>query len=116
MPLLPGGAAGAIGRRHQACDLVMPDFMRIGGVTGWLRAAAIAGVAGVPMSTHLYPEIAAHVMRVTETAHWLEWQDWADPVLQGPYEIRDGMLHIPDVPGVGLEWDEDAVAANQAGL
>jgi mandelate racemase len=102
--------------QKQACDLVMPDFMRIGGVTGWLRAAAIAGAAGVPISTHLYPEIAAHVMRVTETAHWLEWQDWADPVLQTPYEIRDGMLHIPDVPGVGLEWDEDAVTANQAKL
>ena len=53
----------------KACDLVMPDFMRIGGVTGWLRAAAIAGAAGVPISTHLYPEVAAHVMRVTETAH-----------------------------------------------
>jgi mandelate racemase len=56
----------------KACDYVMPDFMRIGGVTGWLRAAAIAGTAGIPMSTHLYPEVAAHVMRVTETAHWLE--------------------------------------------
>ena len=102
--------------QKKACDLVMPDFMRIGGVTGWLWAGAIAGVAGVPISTHLYPEIAAHVMRVTETAHWLEWQDWADPVLQRPYEIRDGMLHIPDVPGVGLEWDEDAVAAHQVEL
>jgi mandelate racemase len=102
--------------QRKACDLVMPDFMRIGGVTGWLRASAIAGAAGVPMSTHLYPEVAAHVMRVTETAHWLEWQDWADPVLQKPYEIRDGLLHIPDVPGVGLEWNEEAVAANQVSL
>lgn len=93
----------------KACDLVMPDFMRIGGVTGWLRAAAIAGAAGVPMSTHLYPEVAAHVMRVTETAHWLEWQNWADPILQKPYAIKDGMLQIPDVPGVGLEWNEAAV-------
>ena len=65
---------------------------------------------------NLYPEVAAHVMRVTETAHWLEWQDWADPVLQKPYEIRDGLLHIPDLPGVGLEWNEEAVAANQANL
>ena len=56
--------------------------MRIGGVTGWLRAAAIAGAAGIPMSTHLYPEFSAHMMRVTETAHWLEWQDWAEPILQ----------------------------------
>ena len=96
----------------QASDYVMPDFMRIGGVTGWMRAAAIAGAAGIPMSTHLYPEVGAHVMRVTETAHWLEWQDWADPILQKPYEIKDSHLHIPNVPGMGLDWDEDVVAGN----
>jgi mandelate racemase len=100
----------------KACDYVMPDFMRIGGVTGWLRAAAIAGAARIPVSTHLYPEVAAHVMRVTETAHWLEWQDWANPILQNPYEIKKGQLHIPDVPGIGLEWDEDAVQAYLADL
>lgn len=99
--------------QKKACDLVMPDFMRIGGVTGWMRAAAIAGAAGIPMSTHLYPEVAAHVMRVTETAHWLEWQNWADPILQKPYQIKNGMLEIPDVAGVGLDWNEDVVAANQ---
>lgn len=102
--------------QKKACDLVMPDFMRIGGVTGWLRAAALAGDAGIPMSTHLYPEVAAHVMRVTETAHWLEWQSWADPILRRPYDIADGHLHIPSVPGVGLEWDESAVAKHQARL
>lgn len=100
--------------QRKACDFVMPDFMRIGGVTGWLRAAAIAGAAGVPMSTHLYPEVAAHVMRVTETAHWLEWQDWADPVLQRPYEVKQGLVHIPDAPGLGLEWNEDVVRAHLA--
>ena len=99
--------------QRKACDFVMPDFMRIGGVTGWLRSAAICGAAGVPMSTHLYPEVAAHVMRVTETAHWLEWQDWADPILQRSYEIKGGELHIPNVPGIGLEWNEDAVAAHR---
>jgi mandelate racemase len=102
--------------QKHAGDFVMPDLMRIGGVTGWLKAAAIAGAAGAPISTHLYPEFAAHLMRVTETAHWLEWQDWAEPVLQMPYEIRDGLLHIPSVPGVGLAWNEDAVAANQVAL
>lgn len=99
--------------QKQACDLVMPDFMRIGGVTGWMRAAAISGAAGIPTSTHLYPEVGAHVMRVTETAHWLEWQSWADPVLQRPYEVKDSHLHIPDVPGVGMEWNEDVVKAHQ---
>ena len=100
--------------QRKACDLVMPDFMRIGGVTGWMRAAAIAGAAGIPVSTHLYPEVAAHMMRVTETAHWLEWQDWADPILLRPYRVKDGCLEIPDVPGVGLAWNEDAVKAHLA--
>ena len=102
--------------QRQACDLVMPDFMRIGGVTGWLRAAAICGAAGVPMSTHLYPEVAAHVMRVTETAHWLEWQDWANPILQQPYAVKAGRIHVPNLPGIGLEWNEAAVAAHLVDL
>src|SRR3974390_2331516 len=96
----------------KACDYVMPDFMRIGCVTGGQRATAIAAAAGIPISTHLYPEVAAHMMRVTETAHWLEWQDWANPVLQRSNEIKDGLLHIPDVPGIGLEWNEEVVKAH----
>lgn len=115
--LANAGGNEALGDAHmalqrQACDLIMPDFMRIGGVTGWLRTAAIAGAAGIPVSTHLYPEVAAHVMRITETAHWLEWQDWADPILQQPYAIKDGLLQIPDRSGLGLDWDETAVRAN----
>lgn len=93
-----------------AGDYVMPDMMRIGGVTGWLRSAAIAGAAGIPMSTHLYPEIAAHLLRVTDTAHWLEWQSWADPVLKEPFALENGYLMVPDRPGQGIEWDEKAVA------
>jgi mandelate racemase len=101
--------------QKKACDLIMPDFMRIGGVTGFLRAAAIAGAAGIPISTHFYPEVGAHLVRVSESAHLLEWLDWSYPVLQRHYEIRDGQVHIPE-PGVGLEWDEKAIAASQVGL
>lgn len=96
----------------KTCDFVMPDFMRIGGVSGWMEAAAICGASGTPMSSHLYPEVAAHVLRVTQTAHWLEWQDWGDPILQRPYRIKDSALHIPDAPGLDLEWDEAGVAAH----
>jgi mandelate racemase len=95
--------------RAGAGDCVMPDLMRIGGVTGWLRAAAIAGAAGIEVSTHLYPEVAGHLMRVTETAHWLEWQDWANPILAEPFRLETGHLLIPDRPGSGIEWDEDAI-------
>ena len=93
-----------------AGDYVMPDLMRIGGVTGWLRAAAITGAAGIPMSTHLYPEIAAHLMRVTDTAHWLEWQDWAAPILAEPFALENGQLIVPNRPGQGIAWNEQAVA------
>jgi len=96
--------------RGKACDYVMPDLMRIGGVSGWLRATPIAASAGIEVSTHLYPEVSAHLMRVTETAHWLEWQDWADPVLQEPFSVKDGFVEIPDRPGAGIAWDETAVA------
>jgi len=92
-----------------AADCYMPDLERIGGVTGWLRSAAIAGAAGRSMSTHLYPEFSAHLMRVTETADWLEWRDWGVPFLAEPFEIRDSAIHIPDRPGAGIAWDEAAV-------
>lgn len=93
-----------------ACDYVMPDLMRIGGVTGWIRAAAIADACGIEMSTHLYPEISSHLMRVTPTAHWLEWQNWAHPILAEPFKVIGGHIHIRNVPGNGLDWNEGAVA------
>jgi mandelate racemase len=93
-----------------AGEYMMPDLMRIGGVSGWLRSVPIAAATGVQVSTHLYPEVAAHLMRVTETAHWLEWQDWANPILKEPFDIKNGHLEVPDRPGIGLEWDENAIA------
>ena len=93
----------------RACDYAMPDLQRIGGVTGWLRAAAIADAAGMAMSSHLFPEVSAHLLAVTPTAHWLEYVDWAAPILQRPLRIGDGYAEIPDRPGNGLEWDEEAV-------
>jgi mandelate racemase len=104
-----GSRAMAQAVASEAGDLVMPDLMRIGGVTGWLRAASIAGAAGLPISTHLYPEFSAHLLRVSESAHWLEWQDWADPVVAEPFRLADGKLEIPRRPGAGIEWNEDAV-------
>ena len=100
----PRDMARAVAAR--ASDYVMPDLERIGGVSGWLRAAAIADAAALPMSTHLFPEMSAHLMCVTPTAHWLEWVDWANAVLKVPLEIRAGCAIIRDEPGSGLEWDE----------
>lgn len=96
------GAAGA-------SDLGMPDAMKIGGVTGWLRAAAIGEAAGLPLSSHLFPEISAHLLAVTPTCHWLEYVDWANPILQEPLRIENGHAITAASPGCGMAWDETNV-------
>jgi mandelate racemase len=93
-----------------ASDLGMPDAMKIGGVTGWMQAAALANSAGLPISTHLFPEVSVHLMAATPTRHWLEFVDWASPILARPMEIKNGKALITDAPGTGIEWDEAAVS------
>jgi mandelate racemase len=99
--------AKAIAARSLA--FVMPDVQRIGGVTGWLRAAALAHAHGIEMSSHLFPEFSVHLLGVTPTCHWLEFMDWAEPVIQEPIRVKDGFAQIPDRPGAGIAWNEDAV-------
>lgn len=87
----------------------MADAAKIGGVTGWLRAAALAESAGLPLSSHLFPEISAHLLAVSPTGHWLEYVDWANPILEEPLRVEHGHASISGAPGVGLSWDEEAV-------
>jgi len=93
----------------RAMDFVMPDVQRIGGVSGWMRAAALTHAHGMEMSSHLFPEFSAHLLAVTPTCHWLEYVDWAAPVLEQAVEVRDGHAVIPDRPGAGIGWNEAAV-------
>ena len=93
----------------ESLDYVMPDVQRIGGVTGWLRAAALAHAHDIEMSSHLFPEYSCHLLAVTPTCHWLEYVDWAAPVLAEPVQVKDGNVLIPDRPGAGITWNEDAV-------
>jgi mandelate racemase len=89
-----------------ASDYVMVDVARIGGVTGWLHAAGVAAAQGIEMSSHLMPEISTHLLCATPTAHWLEYVDWADAIIEEPLKIRDGMLLTPESIGSGISWDE----------
>ncbi|HMG77632.1 MAG TPA: enolase C-terminal domain-like protein [Xanthobacteraceae bacterium] len=93
----------------EASDFVMPDLERIGGVSGWQRAAALAAVRGVEMSSHLFPEVSAHLLAATPTGHFLEYVDWADKIVQRPLRIVDGCAVPSDQPGNGLAWDAAAV-------
>jgi mandelate racemase len=92
-----------------ATDFVMADVMKVGGVTGWLEAAALANAHRIRMSNHLWPEISAQLLSVTPTAHWLEYADWWNPILADPLRIKDGMSDPAGVIGSGTEWNEAAV-------
>jgi mandelate racemase len=105
---LPDGMAAALAA--DAADYVMPDLERIGGVTGWQRAAALAAARHIEMSSHLYPEASAHLLCATPTAHFLEYVDWADKILAEPLRIVDGHAVVPERPGTGVIWNKKAVA------
>jgi mandelate racemase len=93
----------------EACDLVMPDVARIGGVSGWMQAAGIAEAHGIPMSSHLMPEVSAHLLAATPTCHWLEYVDWTDAIAAQPVKLRDGCWPVHEGAGTGLAWDPDKV-------
>jgi mandelate racemase len=103
----PRGFAEAIAAG--ASDFIMPDLMKCGGVTGWLRIAGQAEAASIPMSSHLFAEASSHMLAVTPTAHWLEVLDLARAVLVEPIKIVDGTVTAHG-PGLGLAWNEAAVA------
>ena len=105
---LPFGMRAALDQA--APDYVMPDLERIGGVSGWREAAELAAARGVPMSSHLFPEVSAHLLAATPTCHYLEYVDWADVLVQQPLALADGCAVVPERPGNGMVWDEDAVA------
>ena len=88
---------------------VMPDLERIGGVTGWRAAAGLAAARGIKMSSHLFPEVSAHLLAATPTGHYLEYVDWADVLLREPLKLVGGEAIVPDRPGHGMVWDESAV-------
>jgi mandelate racemase len=93
-----------------ASDFVMPDLMKIGGVTGWLRAAALAETHNIPISNHLWPELSAQLLCASRTAHFLEYATWWNPVIAEPLKIEKGMANVGGAAGSGVSWDENAVA------
>jgi mandelate racemase len=94
----------------RACDYMMPDVMKIGGVTGWMRAAALGEAHSIRLSNHLWPEISAQLLCATPTAHWLEYADWWNPVVKEPLRILNRDACLDGFVGTGLEWNESAVA------
>jgi mandelate racemase len=103
----PRGMAYAVAAG--ASVLAMIDIMKIGGVTGWLSAMGQAEAASLPLSSHTFNEPSAHVLAVTPTAHWLEYLDIAGAILTERLLPQNGTV-APRGPGLGIAWDEQAVA------
>jgi mandelate racemase len=93
-----------------ASDYVMPEVMKIGGVTGWRAAAALAETHSIRMSNHLWPEVSAQLLSTTPMMHWLEYSDWWNPILTAPLELERGFALPADRPGSGIEWNEKALS------
>ena len=83
-------------------DYLMPDVAKIGGATQWLRAAKMAEKHGVKVSSHLYPEISAHLMASISNAHYLEYADWTKLQFSGHSSPTNNKVILSDVSGVGL--------------
>lgn len=98
----------------RASDYMMPDVMKIGGVTGWMRAAALGDTHSIRLSNHLWPEISAQLLCATPTAHWLEYADWWNAVVKEPLSVENGAVCLDGVTGTGIEWDEEMVSRYSA--
>jgi mandelate racemase len=83
---------------------------RIGGVTGWLRAAPVAEAAGLRLSSHTFPEFSVQLLAAAPNADLLEWLDSAEPVVTTPLVLEHGQISPPVSPGTGLECDAEKLA------
>jgi len=92
-----------------ASDFVMVDLMKIGGVSGWMAAAAQADAASLPLSSHIFIEASSHMLPVTPTCDWLEYLDFAGAILENPYAVINGAVCARG-PGLGIAWNEEAIA------
>lgn len=104
-----GAADAAKSLAAKASAYAMPDAMKIGGVCGWQRAAALCAAACVPVSSHLFVEISAHLLAATPGRHYLEYLDMAGPILLERARVDEGRVWPSAAPGTGIAWNEDAV-------
>jgi mandelate racemase len=90
-------------------DYYMLDVQRMAGVSGWVTASRLPEAREIQISSHLFPEISVHLLAAAGNAHWLEFVDWAHPVIQDPARVEGGFVAVSDRVGNGIEWDREAV-------
>ncbi|MBS0639104.1 MAG: mandelate racemase/muconate lactonizing enzyme family protein [Acetobacteraceae bacterium] len=95
-------------------DIPMIDICRAGGVTQWMKIAGMAEAFNLPVVTHVMPEILCHVLAACPNGLTVEYMPWMLCLYEETPAIEDGMIVLPDKPGLGLKFDEKAVASFRA--
>jgi L-alanine-DL-glutamate epimerase-like enolase superfamily enzyme len=91
----------------KAVDYLMVDLMRVGGITQFRKVAGMAEAFGVPVASHLIPEVFAHLIAAIPNGLIVEGMPWSSALFQGLPQLVDGKLQLSDRPGHGLSVDED---------
>lgn len=94
--------------RHRSADFLMPDAPRVGGITPFLKIAAMAEQAGVMLAPHFAMELHVHLGAIYTTEPWVEHFDWLEPLFNERLEISGGRMLVPTRPGLGLSLSEQA--------
>ncbi len=108
--------------RHRACDYLMPDAPRVGGITPFLKIASQAEHAGLMLGPHFAMELHVHLGAAYPTEPWVEHFDWLEPLFNERLEIQGGRMLVPTRPGLGVSlsdqaraWTRDSATFGEAG-
>jgi L-alanine-DL-glutamate epimerase-like enolase superfamily enzyme len=96
--------------RHRAADYLMPDAPRVGGITPFLKVAALAEHAGLMLAPHFAMELHVHLAAAYPREPWVEHFEWLEPLFNERIEIKDGRMLVPTRPGLGLSLSEQSMA------
>jgi L-alanine-DL-glutamate epimerase-like enolase superfamily enzyme len=116
-------ASGEIaGGRHAHRDLLerggitvlQPDVAVCGGITEWRRIAAMAAGASVPVMSHSFHDINAHLIASVPNGRFVEYFPDASilpfrNLLDAQIQVRDGALVLPTSPGLGFGFEAAAL-------
>ena len=106
---------GIVPFRHmieaRSVDIVMVDLARVGGVTQWMKVAGMAEAFNLPIVSHVMPEILVHMVAACPNGLTVEYMPWMLCLYEETPKIKDGHLLLPHKPGLGLKFDEKALAS-----
>jgi L-alanine-DL-glutamate epimerase-like enolase superfamily enzyme len=96
--------------RGRAVDFIQPDAARVGGITQFLRVAAMAEEAQLSLAPHFAMELHLHLSAAYQHDAWVEHFDWLDPLFNERQVLQNGKMMVSDRPGLGINLSEQARA------